>query len=469
MLASTILSTFLLAALPQQLPEDGRGQGLFPATWHAGRRQALMEDPRVQNGIIVLRGAGTTNDYREFRQDNNFWYFTGITTPNAVLVLVPKTGEEYLFVPPVQASAEVWVGNLIDPEEAKAITGIEKCLPLGARSRGFGSGRQDVSALSDLLDQLSRKHKRFLIQGQPAENWMMSRDQLQNAVRSQSGDPYDGRASREAQFRARLDEHHKVKEVKDITVLLDAMRVRKTAQEAQAMRRACQISGQAHQAVITWAKPGHFEWQIAARMTGTMLEAGAMGPAYAPIVGSGPNANILHYNENHRAIQEGDVVLIDYGAEFQHYVADITRSWPVSSRFTDRQREVYQAVFDAQEAAFAATKPGVLLSQVEAAAMKVLAERGFGRDCWHGISHWLGMATHDVGLRRAKLEPGMVFTVEPGVYLPEEGFGIRIEDVVMVTESGHEILSAGIPRTVSEIEAMRAKALGQSEKQAETN
>jgi len=150
--------------------------------------------------------------------------------------------------------------------------------------------------------------------------------------------------------------------------------------------------------------------------------------------------------------------MIDYGAEFQHYVADISRSWPVGKTFTPRQREVYEAVYAAQEAAFKECKPGSSLGRVHQAAAKELQNRGFGKAFWHGTSHWLGMATHDVGRGGAKFEVGMMFTVEPGVYLPDEELGVRIEDVVVITEDGYDLISKMIPRSVEDIEALRAKA-----------
>lgn len=410
---------------------------------------------QIKDGVIVVRGAGTQADYREFRQDNEFWYLTGVTTPNAVLVLVPARKEEYLFVPPVQPAAEMWLGDLVDPEEAGRITGIENCLPLG---RG-GGGAAGHSELVKLLEGLAKRHRTFYVPLEPAENWMMSRDNLQSAAADMERDPYDGRPTREKQFRARLEEELGVK-VQNLSPVLDALRVFKTPEEIAAMRRAAEIAGNAHVEAMRTARPGLYEWELAARMTGGFLRQGAMGPAYMAIVGSGPNSCTLHYCANTRRLQPGDVVLIDYGCEFNHYVIDITRTWPVNERFSDRQREVYRAVYDAQEAAFRECKPGSSLARVDAAARKIIAERGFGSAFLHSTCHWLGMSTHDVGSPDAAvLEPGMVFTVEPGVYLRKEGIGVRIEDVVAITEDGYELLSAGIARRAEEVEALRAEAL----------
>ena len=453
MLALLTSSILALAALPQQNPEDGRGQSLFSSDWHAQRREALLDfladhDP----GVVVLRGAGVNDDYREFRQDNNFWYFAGVTTPNAVLVMTTDSREQYLLVPAVGPMDERWQGNLIDPEEAKALTGIPNTGPIGARS----------VELKKLLEELLPGREKLYMQKLPAENWMMSRDNLSSWERAALTDGYDGRLSREAQFAKRLEEVHGV-EVADMTVSLDGLRVIKTPEEVEAMRRSAAASGAGHEAVMRSAMPGDFEWQLAARMTYEFQMAGGMGlGGYAAIVAAGLNACTLHYNENKTQLAENEVVMIDYGAEYNHYIADISRSWPTGRKFTERQREVYQAVYDAQEAAFAACKPGSNLSKVHQAAQKVITERGFGR-MWHGTSHWLGMSTHDVGRMNAAFEPGMAFTVEPGIYLPQENIGVRIEDVVVITDEGYELISSMIPRHPDEIEKLREEAFASSE------
>ena len=442
------IAAIALSALPQQHPEDGRGQDLFDAKWHSGRRAELLDHFKDSDpGVVILRGKASNPDYREFRQDNNFWYFTGVTTPNAILVMTTDTRKEYLFVPAVSAGAERWQGDLVDPDEAKAMTGIKNCLELGPNSSSFGAA----------LDDLRGKYKIAYIQRQPAENWMMSRDNLQSAVREMMANPYDAGEHREARFSNNLEEIHDFK-VKDISVTLDALRVVKTPEEVEAMRMACVASSAGHTAVMSSSLPGDYEWQLASRMMYEFQLAGGMGQGgYAPIVASEINACTLHYNENSRSLGKNEVIMIDYGAEYNHYVADISRTWPTAKKFTKRQREVYQAVYDAQEAAFEMCKPGKTLRDVSNAAQKVITKRGFG-NMWHGTSHWLGMATHDVGRFGAKLEPGMAFTVEPGIYLPEERIGVRIEDVVVITEDGYELISGMIPRSIEEIEALRAQA-----------
>ncbi|MDA1259617.1 MAG: Xaa-Pro peptidase family protein [Planctomycetota bacterium] len=452
---ATLLTVSLLAALPaQQNPEDGRGQGLFTKEFHAGRRAALhkmfLEKAEDKDGVIVLRGQGPLNDYREFRQDNNFWYFTGIATPNAVYVAVPKTGEEYLLVPLVNPDDERWQGDLIDPQEAAALTGIEVCTKLEKDGDDYGN-------FTALMDKLAKEHKTFYVERQPAENWMMSSDQLGTWAANMVKDPFDGRLERGEQFALKIEARYENVSAKNVTRLMDLLRLVKTPEEVEAMRNACRVSGIAHSNAMSTTRPGDYEWQIAARMTSDILESGGMGAAYMAIVGSAGNACMLHYPTNKRQTEASDMILIDYGAEYRYYVADITRSWPLGKTFSKRHREVYQAVYDAQEAAFALCKPGSTLGQVSAAAQKVITERGFGQ-MWHGTSHWLGMATHDVGAYGVKLEPGMAFTVEPGIYLPDEDFGVRIEDVVVITADGYELISSMIPRSVADIEKLRAEA-----------
>ncbi|MDA1259239.1 MAG: aminopeptidase P N-terminal domain-containing protein [Planctomycetota bacterium] len=457
-MSSILITALLLAAIPgQQHSEDGRGQGLFTREWHAERRAALRavlsawEEP----GVVVLRGAGVKDDYRAFYQDNLFWYFTGVTSPDAVWVMVPATGEEWFLIPTVSARLRRWDGDVVDPEMARAITGIEQCLPLGNSDGPSG-------ALLALLTELSVTHKTVFTDLQPAENWMMARDYAARAFAATQADPYDGRVSREQQFAARLAERHGVK-VRDLSPVSDALRARKTPQEITALREACRIAGEGHALAMRTALPEDPEWRIAVAMRAEFQRLGAFGDAYAPIVGAGRNACVLHYKENRHPLARGQVVMIDYAPDYARYDADLSRSWPVDARFTPRQREVFEAVLAAQDAAFAECHPGSNLGLIHEAANAVLRERGFG-PLVHSTSHWIGLGTHGVGPGKdAPLLPGMTFSVEPGIYLDDEELGVRVEDIVLITEDGYEVLSAGAPRTVAEIEALRREAWSRPE------
>jgi Xaa-Pro aminopeptidase len=449
-----VLALGLLATSAQQSPDADRGQAALDRAWHSGRRAALREallreapDPR---GFVILRGAGPKDDYRAFTQDNVFWYFTGVTSPDAVWVMVPETGEEWFLIPAVGPLLRRWDGDVADPAMAREITGIENCMTLGDDTGKSG-------ALAALLERLAAERKTAYTDLQPAENWMMARDYAARAFLATQQDPYDGRPSREQQFAARLKERHGV-EVVDAAPWVDALRVVKTPQEIVLLREACRISGLGHLRAMRTALPGAMEWQVAAEMHAEFFRNGAHSEAYAPIVGAGVNACVLHYKENRHSLDRGEIVMVDFGADFGRYDADVSRAWPVDARFSLRQREVVEAVLAAQVAAFSECRPGATLARVHEAANAVLRDRGFG-PLVHSTSHWIGLGTHDVGPGKdALLVPGMCFTVEPGIYLDEERLGVRFEDVVVITPAGCEILTAGIPRSVQEIESLRRTA-----------
>lgn len=457
-MVSHFLAGLALALIPcPQQTEDGRGMGGFSREWHAGRRAALRAALTAagETGLVVLRGAGPKDDYRAFYQDNVFWYFTGVTSPEAVWVMALDSGEEWFLIPTVSARLRRWDGEVVDPEMARELTGIADCRPLGGAD-GPASG------LVALLEEATRRRRIVHTDLEPAENWMMARDYAARAFAATQADPYDGRPSRERQFAAKLAERHGV-EVRDLAPRVDALRAIKTAPEIAALREAGRIAGEGHARAMRTALPQDWEWQVAVAMRAEFQRLGASGDAYAPIVGAGRNACVLHYKENRHRLDRGEVVMIDYGPDYARYDADLSRSWPVDARFTPRQREVYEAVLAAQAAALAECRPGSNLGRVHAAANAELRARGLG-PLVHSTSHWIGLGTHDVGPGQdAPLLPGMVFTVEPGIYLDDESLGVRIEDMVLISADGHELLSAGAPRGVQEIEALRRQAWSQPE------
>ncbi|HVY60274.1 MAG TPA: aminopeptidase P family protein, partial [Planctomycetota bacterium] len=237
---------------------------------------------------------------------------------------------------------------------------------------------------------------------------------------------------------------------------LAAMRLVKDEHELARLRRACEISALGLAEAARSMRPGMAEFEVDALVRYVFRREGAERAGYPSIIGSGPNSCILHYSKNTRRLQAGDLVVCDCGAEFGRYTADVTRTFPVSGRFTPEQRRVYDAVLRAQEAGIAAVKPGATVREVHEAARAVLREAGLDRYFFHGTSHWLGLDVHDVGDYSTPLAPGMVLTVEPGAYIAEKELGVRIEDDVLVTATGREVLSAAVPRTPAEIEALMA-------------
>jgi len=252
-----------------------------------------------------------------------------------------------------------------------------------------------------------------------------------------------------------------LRELIDAESKLGPLRAKKSAAEIEAIRKSTDVGVEAHLAAWKRIAPGLFEYQVAATTTSLMLERGCEGNAYSPIVASGPNATTLHYSQNTRMMQAGELVLMDVGSECGGYATDITRTVPVSGKFAPRQRELYEIVFGAQNAAIAALKPGVTLPQLNQIVRDYLDGHGrdleggsLGRYLTHRVSHGVGLAVHDdpAASSTEPLQAGMVITIEPGLYIPEEKIGIRIEDTLLVTENGCRNLSAGLPREPAEIE-----------------
>jgi Xaa-Pro aminopeptidase len=229
---------------------------------------------------------------------------------------------------------------------------------------------------------------------------------------------------------------------------------------------AVSISALGHLAAMRAARPGMTEYEIEAAFESEVRRQGADRLGYPSIVGSGINGTTLHYDVSRRRTADGDMVVIDAAAEYGQYTADITRSWPVNGKFTPRQKEIYDLVLGSQQAAIDAVRPGMTMDSLQRIARdymkansgKLCVESSCDQYFIHGLGHWIGMDVHDVGDYTTPLAPGMVFTIEPGIYIPEEGFGVRIEDDILVTDTGHEVLSAGAPRTTEEIEKVMREA-----------
>src|SRR5213079_2928519 len=222
--------------------------------------------------------------------------------------------------------------------------------------------------------------------------------------------------------------------------------------EIALIQRAVRISEEGFRAAVLEIRPGGFEGRVEAEAERVWKSRGARRPAYPSIVGSGPNSTILHYPKSERVMQDGELILMDMSAEFARYASDITRTFPVNGKFTPQQRMVYEIVLKAQKAAFDKVKPGVYMEDLDATARKVIEDAGYGDYFIHGLGHFVGLDVHDAGAYQEPLAPGMVITLEPGIYLPDEKFGVRIEDDVLVTKDGAKFLSDGLPREAADIE-----------------
>jgi Xaa-Pro aminopeptidase len=381
-----------------QLPGMGRPVDTAAV---AARRRALLK--RIGRGTVLIPAGHERNieqDYvqdNDFRQDNTFYYFTELETQDAFLLLTargPDSLETVLFLPPRTPSQERWTGLRLGPDSvAVRLSGIAKVLPvdsLEARLRGTAVVRPN-----------------------------------------------------------------------DLKPIVDSMRAVKDADEIARLRRAVDISVAGHVAAMHAARPGMYEYELEAALEAGFRRNGADRLGYPSIVGSGPNTTTLHYDVNRRKTENGDLVVIDAAAEWGQYTADVTRTFPVNGKFTPRQKAIYDLVLGAQQAAFDAVRPGITMRELDGIARKYMHEHS-GKLCGdltcddreifnHGLGHPIGMDVHDVGIGRP-LEPGMVITLEPGIYLQAENLGVRIEDDVLVTAKGGEWLSAGAPRTTEAIE-----------------
>ena len=375
------------------------------------------------DGVFVLFGANEPEDLHvSFFQEPNFLYLSGWREPGAVMVLT-KT-EEIFFLPERDLHAENYTGRKLgagDPE-AREKTGFDKVMPRGA---------------------LEGEFLRMAAQGE--------------RVYSVSAD------TRAQKLVALAPLHTQESALK----LLEPMRMMKSAAEVGLLTKAADASVQAHLAAWKQIRAGLYEYQIAATMVDTYENMGCERSAYAPIVGSGPNSTILHYMANRRRMDSGEVLLMDVGAECSDYASDVTRTVPVNGKFTARQREIYNIVLGAQKAAIAAVKPGMKIrgeNSLYTIAYDYINTHGkdlhgerLGKYFTHGLSHHVGLDVHDLSDSNAPLKAGMVITIEPGIYIPEESIGVRIEDTILVTETGAKNLSGALPREPDEIEKLVRK------------
>lgn len=392
------------------------------------------------DGVTVL--FGRTEDREEdlrtgFFQESNFYYLTGWQEPGAILLLAPlpedlkapgyagkaKLPREILFLPERNPDQEKWTGRKMGPSDADAreVTGFESVMPAERFEAELAVALESYARLYTLVDQ-------------PAA--------------------------------ARLKQLAPLREISNAAMAIARLRMHKSPEEIALIQHATDVTIEAHRAAWQRAAPGLYEYQIAATMMDVYQDAGCERSAYAPIVGSGPNSVYLHYSRDNRRMDAGEVLLMDVGAECAGYAADITRTVPVSGKFTRRQREIYEIVLGAQKAAIAAVKPGQTLSKTAPNGLyriaydyidshgKDLHGVSLGKYFTHGLGHHVGLDVHDASDPSAPLEAGMVITIEPGIYIPEENLGVRIEDMVLVTEHGAKVLSSTLPREPGEIEKL---------------
>lgn len=434
------------------------------SVWKSNR-EALMG--RLRDTVAVVFAAPETirnNDvHHDYRQDSDFYYLSGCEEPDSVLVLAPhrEPGDQTaIFLRTKDPEREVWDGERIGVDAAPARLGVDKAFPIGR--------------LAELLPEW--------IKGVRKVHYAFGRWPVQDAVMTDA-----------VNASARIHRRHGHETPSEIVApedLLWEQRLIKTPPSIESMRKAAKLAALGHRRAMAVARPGQHEYQLQAAMEYEWAVRGSRRTAYSSIVGGGPNACVLHYRDNNRPIADGELVLIDAGCEVEYFASDITRTWPISGRFTPPQRQIYELVLAAQYASIALCRPGRPFQTVHDETVKVLtaglvelgllqgpvearlADETYKRFYMHRTSHWLGMDVHDVGRYRLggtsrALEPGMVLTVEPGLYIsPNDetvparyrGIGIRIEDDVLVTSGEPDVLSADAPKEVEALEALIGSA-----------
>jgi Xaa-Pro aminopeptidase len=410
-----------------------------PKEEYQGRRAKL----RAQvDGPVVLFGYTSRQEGGEvavFFQDENFYYLTGYNEPDAALLLIPdlpnggkpEGASEILYLPPRDPRRAKWEGPKVGPDDPGAAekTGFQSVKP-------YATLRADLVNLAKIFPNFYTPLAKGLESGYPhlatASAWV--RETLPNA------------------------------QVFDVTATLTAMRMVKSTGELALLQKAVDASVDAQIAAMKMMKPGLYEYQVAARMKEVHEWAGCSREAYSPIVGTGFNSTVLHYDALDKQIQDGDVVVLDVAGEYGGYAADITRTLPANGKFTARQREIYAIVLGAQNAALAATKPGIRPRELDVIARKYIDSHGkdlhgnsLGQYFIHGLGHGLGLDVHDPTEYTQPLQAGMVMTNEPGIYIPDENLGVRIEDDVLITQDGYELLTKRLPRDPDEVEKTMAE------------
>lgn len=416
-----------------------------------------------QKSVAIIpsaREATRSNDtqYR-FRQDSDFYYLTGFEEPDSIAVVAPGREQKYtLFVRPRDPEQEIWVGRRAGVEGAKSEFGADEAYPVA----------EFETKLQDILDGADKLYFR-----------LGSYPDLDKTVIKQI-----------AQMRAlNRKPIHPPRTIIDPATIVHEMRVLKSADEIQLMQKAADIAAEAHVEAMKTVKPGMKEYEVEAQIEQVFRRRGASGPSYTSIVGAGANATVLHYINNDGELRDGELLLVDAGAEYKGYASDITRTFPINGRFSKAQREIYDLVLETQMSCVEMVRPGVTHDELKTHSVEMLTEgmvrlgllkgepeelikeEKYKQFYMHGLGHLLGIDVHDVGIyyydkQSRALEPGVVMTVEPGIYIapdtkdiPEQylGIGVRIEDDVLCTANGPQVLTTGVPKNADEIEALMAK------------
>jgi Xaa-Pro aminopeptidase len=436
----------------------------LPKEEFAARRAKVLQ--QIGDGVVVIQGATETSSYEKFRQSNQFYYLTGVETPRAILVLDGRTKSSTLYLMPTNPQMERSEGPLLGPgAEAEALTGIEHVLP-----------RDEFAKLvATLVDRIVYTTFRGETRGAGTP------DREASHARARQADPWDQQASREEWFMSRVREKAAGIEFMNLDPILDAMRMVKSPREIALLRESSRVAGLAMIEAMRSAEPGMYEYEIEAIGDYIFKQHNAQGPAYFGLVATGQNAAWPHYHAAQAPLKAGDLVLFDYAPDYHYYASDVTRMFPASGKFTADQRELYGIYVKLYQALMASIRPGKgadilkdALDKMDAVMTsytftnpryRAAAERfvdGYRtrlRDASRPptLGHMVGIEVHDVTVPFDEYKPGMVFTIEPALTIPEERVYIRLEDMLVITETGYENMSAFVPVEPDAIEKLMAE------------
>ena len=399
-------------------------------------RKKIIENLKQDSLLVMFSGEApykSGDEQYPFTVNRNFYYMTGIDRPKMILMLCKtnKKCEEILFIDRVSAFEEKWTGRRMRENEAEEVSGISRVLPSCDFEATFNS----------------------LIYNNDYKNLYLNLERIESQILP----------SIEERFAKNVEGKYPQLRIRNIYQDICKLRVFKTTDEIDNLKIAIDITRQGIEKMMKNAKPGMMEHQIEAYFDFVLKYNGITDYSFKTIAASGMNATVLHYSENNCRTEDGDLILFDLGAQYKHYCADISRTFPVNGKFTKRQKEIYKIVLEAQEVVFDAAKPGLPFPELNLLTRKLYAKElkriGLINDdsdvskyYFHSVSHFLGLDDHDVGSRSMDLDEGMVLTNEPGLYIPEEGIGIRIEDNLLITKNGCENLSKDIIKSIEDIE-----------------
>lgn len=459
--------SLLLLVMPLVLPMPGQpvfnGHEIFPAEEFAARRARVMA--KIGDGVAIMQGTTERPGEQPLRQANQFFYISGAVEPRAILVIDGRSKRSTLFLNPRNERREK---NMLGPglypgEEAVKTTGIEAVVP-----------RDEFQAM---LESIAKDGRSIYTPYRPEVLGCASASDPAALARATKNDPWDGRGSREEAFIAHLKTASAQSEIKDLDPILDEMRSIKSPREIAVIREATRIAGLGIIEAMRDARPGMKEYELQADAEYVFKKNGAYGAAYFALIATGENTWYSHYHKNTRTLDDGDLVQFDYAPDFQYYSSDVTRVFPANGKFTPRQREFYSIYLRLYQALMTSirvhVRPSDIIKEAVVKMDAVMADfrftdekikrvatdfvQRYRNSRANSLGHNVGMEVHDVRSLTATLEPGQIFTIEPAMQIPDEHIGIRLEDMLLITESGYENLSGFVPVEIADIEKSMGK------------